>query len=197
MSIARLRKFRSLSAIVASAILCSLPAMSQAAEEESHKIELAEGKMRLTAPETWQREQPKTRIVDHEFSIPKAEGDEADGRMTVMGAGGSVEQNIDRWIGQFRQPDGSETREHTKTETVKVGDHEVILVDISGTYSDMPGGPFAGGRPVLREDYRMLAAIVRGEGLGQYFFKFYGPKKTVEANAEAFRKMVESLEVDK
>ncbi len=53
----------------------------------------------------------QTRIVEHEFAIPAAEGDKADGRFTIMAAGGSVDANIDRWYAQFSQPDGGSTKE--------------------------------------------------------------------------------------
>ena len=42
-------------------------------------------------------QQPKSGIVMHEFSSPALEGDKADGRMTVMAAGGSVDANVERW----------------------------------------------------------------------------------------------------
>ena len=73
--------------------------------------------------------------------------------MTIMGAGGSVEANIDRWIGQFTQPDGSDTKKAAKIEQKKIGGQEVHLVDVAGTYKDQRG-PFAGG-PVV--DTRAIA----------------------------------------
>jgi len=67
----------------------------------------------------------------------------------------------------------------------------VHVVDIAGTYKDAPGGPFAGGKTIDREDYRMLAAIIVDPDLGQYFFKFYGPAKLVAKNEKEFLKMIE------
>lgn len=152
---------------------------------------IADGAYSFSAPQGWKRVQPKSRIVETEFQIPGAESAEP-GRMTVMGAGGSVEANIERWYGQFAQPDGSETKDHATTKRMKIAGCDVTIVDVAGTYKDMPGGPFAGGQTVQRPDYRMLAAIVQTDG-GNYFLKFYGPKETVAANAEGFVKMVEGL----
>ncbi len=41
----------------------------------------------------------------------------------------------------------------------------------------------------------MLAAIISTEKSGRYFFKLYGPKKTVAAQEDAFRAMIQSLDV--
>jgi hypothetical protein len=154
---------------------------------------IADAAISLEAPTGWKRVQPKSNMIETEFSIPAAEGDAAPGRMTVMGAGGSVQANIDRWYGQFTQPDGSATKDKASTKKLNVSGSAVTLVDVSGTYKDMPGGPFAGGQAVDRPNYRMLAAIVEVPDRGSYFLKFYGPSATVSANADGFRKMVEGM----
>jgi len=165
---------------------------------ESRVFAIADGGFSLQAPAGWQRVQPKSGIVETEFAVP-SEGAAADGtpaqpgRMTVMGAGGTVQANIDRWYGQFTQPDGSETKTKATTKKLDLAGCKVTLVDIPGTYKDSPGGPFAGGRTVERPDYRMLAAIVETADRGNYFLKFYGPAKTVTAHADGFRTMVEGM----
>jgi hypothetical protein len=113
--------------------------------------------------------------------------------MTVMGAGGTVEANIDRWYGQFTQPDGKPTKDKATTKKIDVAGCKVTLVDIPGTYKDSPGGPFAGGQTVERPDYRMLAAIVETGDQGNHFLKFYGPAATVGKHAAGFQKMVEGM----
>lgn len=163
--------------------LCSAPLVAD---------EIQLGKFQITVPDDWQRQEPKSRIIAHEFAAPAAKGDEAAGRMTVMAAGGSVEDNIERWYGQFIQPDGSSTKQRSKVEKVEIAGQEVYLVDISGTYRDMPA-PFAGGGQVVdREDYRMLAAIIRTDE-AQIFVKFYGPRATIGEHAKGFRQMIDSL----
>ena len=158
---------------------------------------IAGGAMSLEAPSGWRRVQPKSGMIETEFAIPSdAKGPAGEtlpaGRMTVMGAGGTVEANIERWFGQFAQPDGSPTKDKASTKKLRVAGRDVTLVDVSGTYKDAPGGPFAGGPTVERPGYRMLAAIVEGAD-GNYFLKFYGPAATVEAHADGFRQMVESM----
>ena len=167
--------------------------MPAAAEDRS--VSLADGKLQMTAPETWQRKKPQNNVIQYEFSVAPVGDDEKPGRVTISGAGGSVEANIDRWAGQFIQPDGSDSKKAAKIEEKKIAGQEVHLVDISGTFKDQPGGPFSGGPVVERKDYRMFAAIIVTKDLGNYFLKFYGPERTVADNRAAFDKMVESLEV--
>ncbi|MCE9630345.1 MAG: hypothetical protein K8S94_06470 [Planctomycetia bacterium] len=174
------------------------PVVAQAAvAEQAGAFTIADGTLSLESPAGWQRVQPKSGIVETEFSIP-SEGNAADGaplpagRMTVMGAGGTVEANVERWYGQFSQPDGGSTKDKATTKKLKIAGREVTLVDVSGTFKDSPGGPFAGGKTIERPAYRMLAAIIEGPG-GNYFLKFYGPAATVEKHAAGFRGMVEGM----
>jgi hypothetical protein len=174
------------------------PAAQAAAADaapESRVFTIADGGYSLRAPEGWMRVQPKSNMVETEFAIPSP-GDETKtppGRMTVMGAGGSVQANIDRWQGQFTQPDGSATKDRATSKALELAGCKVTIVDIPGTYKDMPGGPAAGGGAVERPGYRMLAAIVETPDRGNYFLKFYGPAQTVAAQADGFRKMVEGM----
>ena len=92
------------------AMLAATPSASAqpglAAPAAGRVFSVARGGFSLEAPEGWEQVQPKSGIVETEFSIP-TEAKAADGgplpagRMTVMGAGGSVQANIDRWYGQF------------------------------------------------------------------------------------------------
>jgi hypothetical protein len=185
-------------AVGVTAVPASAQAPATEAAPEARVFTIADRGFSLQAPAGWQRVQPKSGIVETEFAIP-SEGAAADGtpaqpgRMTVMGAGGTVQANIDRWYGQFTQPDGSETKTKATSKKLDIAGCKVTLVDIPGTYKDSPGGPFAGGRPIERPDYRMLAAIVETPDRGNHFLKFYGPAKTVTAHADGFRTMVEGM----
>lgn len=177
---------------LAAAVAAAAPARAQPAAAATRAFTIADGGFALEAPAGWERVQPKSGMIETEFAIPAAQGD-APGRMTVMGAGGSIEANIERWHGQFSQPDGSATKDKATTKKFKVAGCDVTMVDIAGTFRDMPGGPFAGGKAVERPNWRMLAAIVETPGRGNYFLKFTGPAATVAAEADGFRKMVEGL----
>jgi hypothetical protein len=158
------------------------------AEKQAVAVKIAGGAFTLQAPAHWVRKQPTSNIVEHEFALPRAEGDQADGRLTVMAAGGSVEQNIDRWVGQFKAPAGGEIAK--KAEKKNIGGQEVHLVDLQGTYLDRKG-PFAPATE--QEAYRMLGAIIVTQGKGQHFIKLYGPVKTIAQEEKSFRAFIDSL----
>lgn len=186
-----------LRALVTASALVVVPATIAPGDEPTvaeRTFAVADGGLKLVAPPSWTKNKPSNNIVEHEFAVPKVTGDAADGRVTVMGAQGGVEANVQRWLGQFSQPDGSPSKDRLRREQKQIAGQEVHLVDISGTYSDQRG-PFAGGQAVQREHYRMLGAIVVTKRLGSYFVKFSGPEKTVAANERAFRELIESLTV--
>lgn len=152
------------------------------------ELSLAGGAMTLTAPGDWVKKQPRINFIAYEFALPAAEGDETDGRLTISQAGGSVQVNIDRWISQFKQPEGVKPVIGEQ----KIAGQTVHTVDLSGTYAEFRG-PRVG--TVQRENYRMLGAIVVTAEHGQHFIKLYGPRKTVAAHEKEFEKFLGSLKV--
>ena len=159
------------------------------------KIIVADGDIQFTATGTWKSVQPRIRMVEAELKIPRVGNDTKDGRLTIMGAGGSVAANVARWQSQFKQPGGSHTRQKAKVEKQQISGQTVSIVDISGTFLDSPGGPFSGRAKVERENYRMLAAIIETSGNGKYFVKLTGPKATIDKNEDHFKAMIKSLKV--
>lgn len=165
---------------------------SELRAEDNVVIDLAEGALKMTVPASWKVMQPRSRIIEHEFQAPK-EGDVVS-RITVMAAGGSIDSNVERWFSQFSQPDGKATKDVAKVEKKKVGDYEVTIVDISGTMSEsMGGGPFAPGKTVKREGYRMLGAIIDTKDKGLQFIKLTGAEELVEQQKKDFNDFIESV----
>src|SRR5688500_16404032 len=99
--------------LVLSTLITSATLIAQEPASKGKALDL--GKHQITAPGAWKQQQPKSSIVQYEFASPAVEGDKTDGRMTVMAAGGSIDANVERWYGQFTQPDGSSTKERAKT----------------------------------------------------------------------------------
>src|ERR1700682_5318072 len=98
-----------------------------------------------------------------------AEGGECGVYYFGPGQGGSVQANLDRWIGQFQQPEGK-----PKIQNKTVHGLKVTTVDVAGGYTGMggPNAPASGPKP----GYRLLGAIVE-TSQGSIFFKFTGPLK--------------------
>jgi hypothetical protein len=141
-----------------------------------------------TVPKTWIRKSPGPMLLA-EYAIPKAEADKENGRLTVMQAGGSVENNVDRWKGQFSK------LEKQKQETFDIGKVKITFVDFSGTFNESRGMM---GPSVTRPNYRMLAAIAEVPGENTMIFaKSYGPEKTIATHADEIKAFIRSLKVDK
>ncbi|MEK6235880.1 MAG: hypothetical protein N2C14_14320, partial [Planctomycetales bacterium] len=94
------------------------------------------------------------------------------------------------WSKQFSaQTKSSVPKASAPTKTVK--GVKIYVVDVEGTFSDKPRGPF--GPTVARKRYRMLAAALVSDK-GSFYVKFYGPEKTVANHKAAFDKMLADLE---
>ncbi len=161
----------------------SLPA-DPGGPEVSLGPEVDLGKLQLVAPKDWVRKRPQISFIVAEFALPCAEGDPADGRLTVTVAGGSLSDNVDRWRKQFAPKPDKESQDKLTVSGV-----EVTLVDLSGAYLDQRG-PFTPAEE--RKDYRMLGAIFDVDGQ-LHFLKAYGPAKTMAAQVPKFREFVQSL----
>ncbi len=163
--------------------------------QEASKLELAGGKLIMKAPAPWKKGEPKSSMIEHEFLAPIDAKEEETARITIMSAGGSIDANIDRWYGQFEQPDGKPTKEKAKTEKFDVAGNTVHWVDIPGNFKEtMGGGPFSGGKTVVRENYRMLGAIIVSKDQRQVFIKMTGPADVVEKLSDSFKKSLKELE---
>ena len=165
----------------------------QAEEKEKLQVvKLADGRLVLQVPARWEAQRPSVRFIEVELKVPPKENDAADpGRLTIMQAGGSVEANVERWYGQFRQPDGKSSKEAANVDEKEVDGLKVHTVDVSGTFLDRRG-PF--GPATEKEAYRMLAAIIQTDGAGNYFIKLTGPTETIKQNEKAFARMIDELE---
>ena len=154
---------------------------------------VADGNLNFTTTGMWESVKPRSRMLEYEIKVPRAEDDKRDGRLTIMGAGGSIEANVARWEGQFSQADGTPTKAKVTEETVE--DMKVTMVDISGVYVETMGGPFSGGKKVENPDFRVLAAIVQTPESGNYFVKLIGPKATIGANEKAFGEAIKGIKL--
>jgi hypothetical protein len=166
------------------AVLAAVPALLPA--------EVAGG-IKWTPPSAWKSQGPRP-MRAATYTVPAAPGDKEPGEVAVFyfgpGQGGSVQANIQRWIGQFEQPDGKPSAGKEKTAKRTINGLPVTTIDLSGTYK-AAAGPMA-PTPVSKPGYRLLGAIVEGPQ-GAVFFKFTGPAKTVAANQAAFESLLASI----
>ncbi len=162
--------------------------VSTSSAKEDEKIEMAGGKVVASKPTEWKAVKPKINMIEHEFVAP-AEG-EQQARVTVMQATGSVDANIERWIGQF---DGAK-KEDAKIEDKEVNGLKVHVVDITGTFMQKMGGPFAPGPTEKLENHRMIGVIIESKNEGKIFIKMTGPNDVVAKLKEGVDKLVSTVE---
>ncbi len=140
-------------------------------------------------------EEPCSGMRAAQYRLRKAEGDAEDAILVVYffggGQGGSVEDNITRWCGQFQRPDGKPAREAARVEKRDVNGNQVHEVEVDGTFvaETRPGS----GERVRKEGQRMLGAIVVTPKAGSFFVKLVGPDKTVQAAKDDFKKFCDSF----
>ena len=147
--------------------------------------EVKTGALTLIIPEAWTQQKSTSLMRIAQFTVPAAEGDQEGGEYVVFyfGAdqGGTVEDNINRWIGQFE-----EKGREVKRETGDSANGKFTSLVITGTYKKPVGIPMM-GKSQPAPGFRMLAAVIE-TAKGNYFIKFTGPDKTVNAAAEDFKK---------
>jgi hypothetical protein len=145
------------------------------------------------APEPFRRIQPSSQMRAAEYVYPEQQG-EAAATLTVFyfgtGQGGSIEDNVERWLSQLVQPDGSPTRDRARIEETEVNGMRVTTVDATGTYQ---ASPMMGGTGAPQQNQRMLGAIVVGPQ-GPVFFKMVGDASLMERANEQFTALIQSFE---
>ena len=144
-----------------------------------------------TPPGGWVEESPSSPMRRAQYRVPGTAGD---GECAVFyfgpGQGGDPMSNASRWAGQFTLADGRPATQAMKTSKMPVGDLEVLLVEVAGTYN---GGMTMTSAPASpKPGYRLLGAIAPGPD-ANWFFKLTGPDATVAAQRESFLGMVRSL----
>jgi len=148
------------------------------------------GGLEFRMPEGWVREQPSSAMRHSQYLLP---GEEAgkDAELAVFtNIGGSIRQNVDRWINQFTIDDGRSASEAAEVSTKEIHGFKVTLVDVSGSYNAAMG-PMAAGGGETRPGYRMLAAVIETPQ-APWFLKLTGPRETVARWEASFEQFVES-----
>lgn len=146
----------------------------------------AEHPLRWRDPAGWRSTPPSSSMRRAQYAIPGTAGD---AEMAVfffgIGQGGDIEQNLQRWYGQFERTDAAPTRA-----TRQVRSMRATVTYASGRFN---AGGMGGAAAGPRDDWALLGAIVETPQ-GPWFFKLTGPRATVTAARGAFEAMVDSME---
>jgi len=129
-----------------------------------------------------------------QFRVPHSEGDSEDAELVLFyfgeGKGGSADQNLERWTGQFTQPDGKPSKEAAVVVIRTVNGLKETSLDVAGAYQPAQMGG-AGGD--AKSGWRLLAAVIEGPG-GPWFWRLTGPDATVKAAKPQFDELLTSLQ---
>lgn len=145
-----------------------------------------------TVPASWTKTPSSSGMRAAQFALPAAGGEPAEMVLFFFGAGqgGDVQANLDRWIGQMKQPDGGDARSHAQVATRTVGPYKLTILSVDGTYD--PGAMMGGPAPTPKTGHRMWCSVVEGPG-GPWFWKATGPKKTLDGEAANLDALVASF----
>jgi hypothetical protein len=161
----------------------------------SGNVELVDvGGLTFKTPDGWKYEHPASAMRRAEFGV---DGDDGTAGLVVYFFGnqgaGSAQANIDRWVGQFKNADGTPIST-SKPVTRKIAGLEVTQIEVAGTYMGGmgPGSPDEQSQP----GQRMIATIV-DTPKGPFYFKFLGADKVVVENRKAFEGLLASMKASK
>ena len=149
-------------------------------------LTLEDSGITFVLPAGWKRVKPETNIVEAEFELPRAEGDEYDGRLTLMSSGGQVADVIATRKSEFKFDEGEPPAE----EKLEISGIESTLFDLRGEWK----GPSF--RPIEpRADCRMLLVIVPFSERAAFYAKLTGPRATVAAHENEFRDFLKTAKI--
>ncbi|MFQ5739825.1 MAG: hypothetical protein ACE5JX_12500 [Acidobacteriota bacterium] len=154
------------------------------------------GEVQYSVPTGWVQETPASRMRKDQYRLPRAEGDVEDAQLVVFhfpGQGGTVQANVDRWIGQFTKADGSPVSDLAQVTKKEVNGVPITILQVSGTYHQSMGGPMA--PRTAKKNYRLLGAIVDRPN-GPWFFKLTGPEKTIARWEQSFQQFTASIKLE-
>jgi len=147
------------------------------------------GDIAFKVPGEWQVQPPKSSMRRAQLAASGSAGP-AELIVYFFGAqgAGTAEANVERWIGQFTNADGSPVS-NAKKSSSKVAGFDVTKVEVAGQYAS---GMATGQPEAPQAGQRLIAAIVDTAG-GPYYFKFLGPEATVTEQRAAFDDVIASV----
>lgn len=158
--------------------------VSTAAEPKKFSV----GEFNFTTPEKWEWVESTSSMRKAQLKVP---GEDKKQFAEVVffhfgpGDGGGTQANVDRWLGQFKEP---KDKIKSKVDKATVNKREVTYVQAEGTYlSGMPGGP------KTEQANSMLLGAILESSEGNVFIRMTGPAALVKQSQAAFKQMVEGV----
>jgi hypothetical protein len=162
------------------------------ADDPKHVIDA--GGLKFEAPKSWKSTPPTSQMRKAELKVDPIEGDDYPAELVVFSFGaaaGSVDANLKRWQGLFKDKDGNPPAIESKK--VKGKNVEMTRAELRGDYhpARFPGRPVEPDRP----NARLLGAIVTADGTS-YYIRMIGPDKTMTKLRPVFDELLSSIQVE-
>ena len=144
------------------------------------------------APGGWTETKPSSAMRFAQYEIAGKWPDGAAVQVAFFAnLGGGRDANIDRWVGQFAQKDGSDSKSKLSTKESQSGALKVTRVELTGSFSDGMQRP-----PRQTDDGMLLGAIVEAADGANLFVKLAGPRAAVEAEKARFDELIASFKAE-
>ena len=142
----------------------------------------------------WVKVAPNSSMRKDQYRLPGT-GGAGDAELAVFvfpGSGGTVQANIDRWLDQFNQADGSSSKDKAEISVSNSNGLKITTVYVTGTYlKGAMGGPMSGGVEKLPNHARVGSIVESSSDL--WFFKAVGPQATIDHWRASFNTFLQSV----
>jgi hypothetical protein len=189
-------------ALPALAFFALLPGCSKSAAEPDKAPEPA-ASTAVVSPLSWDKPASWTTLPappsgpkKASYRINQVGNDKEESQLDVFflgtGSKGDPEKNFKEWFDQF-DGDAAST---AKRESFEVHGMKVETVEVQGTYKVALGPPVGPKKQaavaMVKNNFRLVGAVVKTPDRGNWFFKLTGPDETVQSARSAFRSLLES-----
>ena len=195
-----------LSVALASALAALAPACNHAASEPDGPSVPASATPSLPpvvwdTPGSWTTinapNAPRSGVKKASYNVPKAGNDKEEGEVLVTfngtGDRGDPAKSFKEWFDQF---DGNLGPTAKREEFVNGHGLKVETVEVAGTYKVALAPPVGPQKKsavqMVKNNFRLVGAVVKTPDRGNWFFKLTGPDDTVQSTRSALRALLES-----
>jgi hypothetical protein len=140
---------------------------------------------------------PRSGAKKASYNVPKAGNDKEEGEVLVTfngtGDKGDPARTYKEWFDQF---DGNLGATAKREEFVNSHGLKVETVEVAGTYKVALAPPVGPQKKaavqMVKNNFRLVGAVVKTPDRGNWFFKLTGPDETVQSARSALRALLES-----
>jgi hypothetical protein len=142
-----------------------------------------------TVPNGWVQEAPSSSMRLAQWRLD----DGVVCAVSSFGGGGSVDANLNRWVGQFQQPDGSASNDAAVVQRGEFNGLSVTTLQLDGTY--ISRNPPMTGPEERHANWALFSAIAEVGADDKTFLKCVGPQAAMASSRDSIDRFVSSLTV--